>query len=274
MSANTDTILDNLSYLRRYARALTGSQRAGDNYVRACLETMLEEPQRMKGAYPKRDVFRLFHEVWQALRSPPETKQGSGNANERQRVAHGLAALPPVERMVLLLTALEAFSVADTAFILDMDEEDVRATLKRARDDIEMRASVDILIIEDEPIIAMELSRIVVSMGHKVCGVAAREQEALALAIEKAPALVLADIQLKDGDSGISAVRNILTKLEMPVIFVTGFPERLLTGNTLEPAFVISKPFDPDMLRTVIGQALTVAPASDNDRPKGAAVSA
>lgn len=274
MSANTDTILDNLSYLRRYARALTGSQRAGDNYVRACLETMLEEPQRMKGAYPKRDVFRLFHEVWQALRSPPETKQGSGNANERQRVAHGLAALPPVERMVLLLTALEAFSVADTAFILDMDEEDVRAASKRARDDIELRASVDILIIEDEPIIAMELSRIVVSMGHKVCGVAAREQEALALAIEKAPALVLADIQLKDGDSGISAVRNILTKLEMPVIFVTGFPERLLTGNTLEPAFVISKPFDPDMLRTVIGQALTVAPASDNDRPKGAAVSA
>lgn len=265
MTVNADEILENLAYLRRYARALTGSQRTGDTYVRACLEAMLEEPHRIESAYPKRDVFRLFHQVWNAFRATLDGKRGGSGTDERHRVAHGLSALPPTERMVLLLTALEAFSVADTALILDVDEENVRAALKRARDDIRMRASVDILIIEDEPVIAMELSRIVEGMGHRVCGIAAGEQEALSLALDKRPSLVLADIQLKEGGSGISAVRNILSRLEMPVIFVTGFPERLLTGNTLEPAFVISKPFDPDTLQTVIGQALTVTPARGND---------
>jgi len=67
---------------------------------------------------------------------------------------------------------------------------------------------------------------------------------------------VLADIQLRGSDSGISAVKEIMQSMTVPVIFVTGYPERLLTGTQLEPAFVISKPFDPDLLRAAIAQAL------------------
>ena len=67
---------------------------------------------------------------------------------------------------------------------------------------------------------------------------------------------MLADIQLRGSDSGISAVNQIMQSMSVPVIFVTGFPERLLTGKQVEPAFVISKPFDPDLLRAAIAQAL------------------
>jgi CheY-like chemotaxis protein len=71
---------------------------------------------------------------------------------------------------------------------------------------------------------------------------------------------MLADIQLKGGDSGLDAVAGILTTANVPVIFVTGFPEALLTGERPEPAFVVTKPFDPEVLTATIGQALSVTP--------------
>src|SRR3546814_1159248 len=83
--------------------------------------------------------------------------------------------------------------------------------------------------------IAMEISRIVDEMGHSVCGTAARHADAVAIAATSHPALVLADIQLKDGDSGIAAVQEILQDWGVPIIFVTGYPERLLTGERVEP---------------------------------------
>ena len=73
------------------------------------------------------------------------------------------------------------------------------------------------------------------------------------------PGLVLADIQLKDGSTGIMAVHEILKSIEVPVVFVTAFPERLLTGEALEPAFVVTKPFDGTTLKVAISQALFFA---------------
>ena len=62
-----------------------------------------------------------------------------------------------------------------------------------------------------------------------------------------------------NGESGIQTVREILRRIDAPVIFVTGFPERLLTGEDLEPAFVITKPFNPQTLKTAIAQALSLS---------------
>ena len=70
------------------------------------------------------------------------------------------------------------------------------------------------------------------------------------------PGLVLADIQLADGSSGLDAVNEILTEIEVPVIFITAFPERLLTGEKPEPAFLITKPFRPEAVKAAISQAL------------------
>jgi CheY-like chemotaxis protein len=124
---------------------------------------------------------------------------------------------------------------------------------------MQRQTAASVLIIEDEHVIAMDLARIVEEMGHHLCGTASREKEAIELAERTRPNLVLADIQLKDGDSGIQAVREILRRIDAPVIFVTGFPERLLTGEALEPAFVITKPFNPQTLKTAIAQALSLS---------------
>lgn len=100
------------------------------------------------------------------------------------------------------------------------------------------------------------MARIVTTMGHSVVHRAVAEAEALQAARRAVPHLVLADIQLGDGGDGLTAAQAIITKSPVPMIFVTGYPERLLTGEAPEPAFVVSKPYREETLRTAIGQAL------------------
>jgi CheY-like chemotaxis protein len=113
-----------------------------------------------------------------------------------------------------------------------------------------------ILIIEDEPIIAMDIEGIVTGLGHTVTSIANTRTSAVAAATAERPDLVLADIQLADGSSGIDAVRDILGSMTVPVIFITAYPERLLTGERPEPAFLIAKPFKDEQVAAAIGQAL------------------
>jgi DNA-binding response OmpR family regulator len=117
---------------------------------------------------------------------------------------------------------------------------------------------VRVLVIEDEAVIALDVANIARKAGHKVVGIAPAEQAAMALAKRHDPHLILADIQFRNGDSG-ATVRQILKSVTAPVIVVTGFPERLLTGNGLVPAFIITKPFDPTVLRTAMAHALSSA---------------
>jgi CheY-like chemotaxis protein/DNA-directed RNA polymerase specialized sigma24 family protein len=262
MTSDANSILKLLPFVRRYARALTGSQTRGDNYVRLCLETILAEPGRMEGEDAKLQLFKAFHDAWRAV----DTQIASSRSSLSERgpqISRGLSALPSLERQVLLLTFLEEFSLEDTASIVGVDKEQARLLLDNARNEVQLVSSVPILIIEDEPMIALELGRIVRDLGHRVCGTAARQSEAIELAARAQPALILADIQLKGRDSGIAAVQEILKNVEVPVIFVTGFPERLLTGDKLEPAFVVPKPFSPEMLKAAIGQALSVVAYDD-----------
>ena len=68
--------------------------------------------------------------------------------------------------------------------------------------------------------------------------------------------LVLSDIQLADGSSGIDAVSEILTGTSVPVIFITAFPDRLLTGERPEPTFLITKPYLEETVQAAVSQAL------------------
>lgn len=248
-----------LPFLRRYARALTGSQERGDRYVRVCLETLLQEPERIRADQdPRLQLYSVFHDVWAVVQSvaPEEVEDADPGVD---RLQQGLAALPAIERQVLLLVSLEGFSYEETGLILGLEREEVRELLHAAQEEMQRQTATSVLIIEDEQLIAMDLARIVEEMGHRLCGTASRQKEAVELAERMRPGLVLADIQLQDGESGIQAVREILRKIDAPVIFVTGFPERLLTGESLEPAFVITKPFNPQTLKTAIAQALSLA---------------
>jgi CheY-like chemotaxis protein len=112
-----------------------------------------------------------------------------------------------------------------------------------------------VAIIEDEPLIAMDLENLVESLGHQVVGLARTKAEAVALARSARPGL-LADIRLADGASGLDAVNEILETFGVPVIFITAYPETLLTGQRPEPAFLISKPFRAEMVKAIVSQAL------------------
>ena len=248
------TVAVNLPYLRRYARALTGNQTSGDRYAMAVLETVLADPS-MVGEYDdgKVSLFAILHKIWTSTGEPvQEADQGISAAAQ----AH-LAKLTPNSREVLLLHALEGFTLGQVGQIIHADETQVQELLDRAMDEMADTIRGRVMIIEDEAIIAMDLMAIIESMGHDVTGVARTRDEAVALAAEQRPDLVLADIQLADNSSGVDAVNDILAKLpDLPVIFITAFPERLLTGERPEPAFLINKPYSEEQVRSSVSQAM------------------
>jgi CheY-like chemotaxis protein len=156
----------------------------------------------------------------------------------------------------LLLTTVEDFSSGEAAEIMGVSESDVGQLVQEAVDEIDRETTTSVLIIEDEPLISMQLEDLVRSLGHDICGTAATRTQAQEVVAANRPGLVLADIQLADGSSGLDAVDDILAIDSVPVIFITAYPERLLTGDRPEPTFLITKPFQEDTVRAAISQAL------------------
>jgi CheY-like chemotaxis protein len=245
-----------LPLLRRYARALTGNQESGDRYVAASLEAILQAPEEFpRNVDPRVGLYQVFQKIWSAAQAPFEAPRGSNDAREviaQQR----LAALTPRSRQALLLTAMEGFSREEAGLILEADEEEIVGLLTSAIEEIDRQTTTDVLIIEDEPIIAMDLEGIVQGLGHTVSAIADTRSSAVEAARSHNPGLVLADIQLADGSSGIDAVTDILNDFEVPVIFITAYPDRLLTGERPEPTFLITKPFQESTVKAAISQAL------------------
>lgn len=252
--SHAKTIAPHLPYLRRYARALTGSQTSGDAYVRATLEALLEGPGALETASsPKIGLYKALHAIWSSTVEPSAHDQAElGRISPDAR----LQALPPRKREALLLTAVEGFTAAETGEILDLDAAGVQHEIMGAQASIEAQLATNVLIIEDEPIIALDLEALVKDLGHDIAGVAATRTEAIALAKASRPGLVLADVRLADGSSGIDAVADILMSFDVPVIFITAYPERLLSGERPEPAYLITKPFLAETVKATIGQAL------------------
>ncbi len=248
-------IAPHLPYLRRFARATTGSQTSGDAYVAATLEALIADTSIFPKATSDRiALYKLFSALFSStsVDVPPPT---SGFVWE-QRAAANLASISPRPRQAFLLVAVEGFSHAQAAEVLDVEESEFSSLLDEASVEISRQVATEIMIIEDEPLIAMDIEQLVESLGHKVVAVARTHKEALALHAKTQPRMILADIQLADGSSGIDAVNDILNAHSVPVIFITAFPERLLTGERPEPTFLVTKPFNPDMVKALISQAL------------------
>ncbi len=247
-------VAPHLPYLRRFARALTGSQTSGDAYVVAVLEAFIEDPNAFARDMPARiALYRAFLKVWDSI---PLNTEGSDAPEEPDSADGNLDAITPRPRQAFLLMALEGFSLSEAAQVLDLPTQEVKALIDQAGAEIAEQIAADILIIEDEPLIAMDLEALVTDVGHRVLGVARTHAEAIASVASRKPSLVLADIQLADGSSGLEAVNEILTTITVPVIFITAYPERLLTGQKPEPTFLITKPFQPETVKAVISQAL------------------
>ena len=235
-------------YLRRYARALTGSQQLGDDLVRGAMEDMLSGERSLDANLPLRvSLYQVLHQVW---------KVEGLMARDESVADRRLQGLAPKRRAALLLVGMEGFSPAESAKVLDMSDLEFEQTLTDAEVELDQQLLSRVLIIEDEPIIALDLTRLVRELGHTVVGTAATREDAVALARETRPGLVLADIRLADGSNGIDATQDILADMDIPVIFITAFPEHLLTGEKPEPAFLITKPFREDAVKALVAQAL------------------
>jgi DNA-directed RNA polymerase specialized sigma24 family protein len=251
--STSQAVAQHLPYLRRYARALTGSQSSGDAYVAATLEALVEDPSVLEaGSSTRIALYRLFTKIWNSL----SINEASEPPGRELPVEQRLAQLTPKPRQAFLLVALEGLSEDDAAKVLDVDVPTVRSLVEESGRELAAEIATDVMIIEDETFIAMDLEGLVEGLGHRVLGVARTHAEAIALAKAKRPGLILADIQLADGSSGLDAVNELLRTFEVPVIFITAYPERFLTGERPEPAFLIAKPFQPATVSAVLSQAL------------------
>jgi DNA-directed RNA polymerase specialized sigma24 family protein len=249
----SQAVAQHLPYLRRYARALSGSQASGDAYVTATLEALVQDPKTLDNTASTRIVlYRLFTKIWNSI----ALNGKSGGVASIRPVERHLAQIAPMPRQAFLLVALEGFSEDDAAKILDVDVPDLRELVEVSGRELAAEIATDVLIIEDETFIALDLEGLVESLGHRVLGVARTHDEAVALAKAKRPGMIIADIQLADGSSGLDAVNEMLRSFEVPVIFITAYPERFLTGARPEPAFLIAKPFQPATVSAVLSQAL------------------
>lgn len=247
-------VANHLPYLRRYARALTGAQSTGDAFVQATLEAALADDDLAESLRGGRvPLYRAFTRVWSSAYLEVANDE---DGNDGGFVGDKLRQITPLSRQALLLTTVEEFSSAEAARIMGNSAEDVTALVAEAIDEIEREARTSVLIIEDEPLISMQLEDLVRSLGHDICGTAATRTQAQEVVAGKTPGLVLADIQLADGSSGLDAVDDILASITVPVIFITAYPERLLTGDRPEPTYLITKPFQEDTVRAAISQAL------------------
>jgi CheY-like chemotaxis protein/DNA-directed RNA polymerase specialized sigma24 family protein len=249
-------IAPHLTGLRRYARALCGSQAAGDGQVAGLLEAMIADPSAVSlGGDARVGLYGAFHRQREAVLHPAGVVPGGSDPRERI-VAARLRPLTPLSRQALLLTALEGFTAEQAAAILGVESERLAALVSDARDSLRSQPGARVLVVEDEPIIAMDIEALVTDLGHVVCDIADTRTTAVEAARRHRPDLVLADIQLADGSSGIDAVRDILEAFSVPVVFITAYPDRLLTGQRPEPTFLISKPFRPETVQATIAQAL------------------
>jgi DNA-directed RNA polymerase specialized sigma24 family protein len=242
-----------LPYMRRYARALTGRQNSGDAYVAAALEAILADRSAFDNASrPRAALYKVLTKIWNSI----DLNDAVETRDIQLPVERRLANITPLPRQAFLLVSLEGFSEDEAAEILDTDVASLRDLVNEAGRELAAEIATDVLIIEDEALIAMELEHLVGDLGHRVIGVARTHSKALSLAKAHAPGLILADIHLADNSSGLDAVNELLRTFQVPVVFITAYPERFLTGERPEPAFLIAKPFQPSAVSAVVSQAL------------------
>jgi len=252
-NSTSQAVLQHLPFLRRYARALTGSQASGDAYVAATMESLIASPKILdSGPNQRVALYRLFTKIWNSVAVNGKPEAGEPTLAPERHLTH----ITPRPRQAFLLVALEGFAEEDAMEILDCNLPTLRRLVEESGRELAAEIATDVLIIEDETFIAMDIEALVESLGHRVIGVARTHAEAVALAARKQPGLILADIQLADGSSGLDAVNELLGSFAVPVIFITAYPERFLTGLRPEPAFLIAKPFQLSVVSAVASQAL------------------
>ena len=246
-----------LPYLRRYARALTGATDRGDDLVTRCVEVAMMAPTRFGLADESRvPLYALLNLLFDEEGTDGSREGGGRPAPSPHPIERALSQLPELERRVYLLVALEDLSLPDVAQVLHITPADAVQRLTRARNGVRGALTQRVLVVEDNPILALEIGSLVTDMGHVVCGTAANEREALELAEVERPTLALLDVRLADGDNGIEVARALRQQKALRTIFVTAFDDELLERDARHLGQVVRKPFTADAVKAAISRAV------------------
>ena len=235
--------------LRQFARTIFADRLIGDEFVSA----VAAEVSRKGGTLSDQPIeaFRTLIQKWRDISTASAPRPFS---NRALIVASG----PPPDdaQLILVLMDILGFSAGETERILDPLSAPAEILLEQARQTISRLDGGSALIIEDEPLLAADLADLVERLGISVIGIARTAQKAIALAKNHRPSVILADYNLVGEKTGLEAVEEIQEEMNCPAIFITGFPEKVLTGESVEPDFVIAKPYTPQAVRAAIAQSL------------------
>src|SRR5579862_5692403 len=139
---NSQAVLQHLPFLRRYARALTGSQASGDAYVAATLESLIASPDMLtQTANSRVGLYRLFTKIWGSLAVNGKPEAGDSVLAPEQHITQ----LTPRPRQAFLLVALEGFSEDDAAQILDCDLTTLRNLVEESGRELAAEIATDVL---------------------------------------------------------------------------------------------------------------------------------
>jgi two-component system cell cycle sensor histidine kinase/response regulator CckA len=121
-----------------------------------------------------------------------------------------------------------------------------------------LRAAKTILVVEDELIVARDLQRSLVDLGYDVPVTAASADQAITLATERCPDLVLMDIRIKGQRDGIEAATILRKRFDVPVVYLTAFADEvtLERAKATEPSGYLLKPVRTSELRSAVEIAL------------------
>ena len=244
-----------LGVLRQLSRAVLADRLIGDELMRVTMARVSLDPQSSSASVT--DLAAAFVKSWRAAAKGAASKGADARAALFSDAALKEALPPPPsdERLVLLLVDVLGFSPAEAARIVGA-EEGAGAMLASARDALRIDGDARAVIVEDEPLIAADLRAILERMHVNVVGEARSAEDAVAVAAEAVPDIILADYNLAGRATGLDAVVRIKQDHDCPVIFITGYPDRVLQGEEIEPDFVISKPYTADNVRAAVVHCL------------------
>ncbi|MFZ6815189.1 two-component system response regulator [Undibacterium sp. Rencai35W] len=111
-----------------------------------------------------------------------------------------------------------------------------------------------ILIVEDEPVVALDLRQTLEEMGHRVCGIQSNMKAAISAVEKYSPTLILMDINLEGQEDGIDACNHIYLRWKLPVIYLTAFADEktILRAAASKPFGYLLKPYETKELAAVI----------------------
>lgn len=226
-----------IPYLRRYARAATGSTVSGDTCVELALQSILEGalgPELNVGDPSRAELYKLVD-----IHLDHVSYSGDSRA-----------------RRAILLVAMEGLSNEEASGVLGVDTGQLNALIEVAQESFRKRTADAVLIIEDEAMISAQLKRMAERAGHRVVGIATRASDAVRMGRDLHPDLILCDIHLGDGSMGTDAIAELDLPDHVPVVYITAYPEKYLSNANQGPSYLVTKPFHPEYVQAIIGHAL------------------